>query len=721
MKKTFALFTVLALLFTLLIPVSGFAQEDKELEKAIHTTKSLLNIADGYDDFNYNMNKRKDKTIYNLSWSDSKNKLGSVNVTIDSDGRITNYYCYKPYEGDRNMSRIPSVSKSDALKTANEFIKKVNPSIWGSLEYKENSAPMNIHDTNYDFYYVRMENKVQFPQNNVSVSVDCRTGIVQSFHCNWMYDLTFPSTSGVISLERAQQIFAEKLGLKLVYKMSYDGSSQTPYLAYSSVYRNKSIDAKTGEIINQNNYYYGAMEKAAGTYMDFNNEAKRDAKALTPQEKSAVDNAANLISEKKAEEIARKTLGFDSSFKLESINLYNNSRDNSEYIWSMHFNKEEKKAEMSVYHNASISIDAKTGDVLNFYRNIPYDPNTTVKYDKDQSLSIAQNYIKSMQPEKYGLVEYTTWGEPEIRPMAGAELPRQYYFSFTRKAGNAYFIDNGFNVTVDTTSGAVISYGLNWYKGDLPSQEKALSLDEAHKILFENVGIQLQYITDYSSKLDSRKIMPPPDGEIKPDIKLVYLLSQEKPANIDAISGKLLDYSGKLYEERTITQYTDISGNYAENQIKILAQYGISLPGSEFKSNQAITQREFLYLLVKSMDPYVSYKPTGDSKDDEALYNHLINAGIIKEAEKSPSSNVTKQDAVMFIIRALKYDRVADIKGIYTLPFKDAKSIRKDLYGYVAIAYGLNIIKDESGRFNPSTSMTRAASAAAIYNLLNIN
>jgi hypothetical protein len=130
-----------------------------------------------------------------------------------------------------------------------------------------------------------------------------------------------------------------------------------------------------------------------------------------------------------------------------------------------------------------------------------------------------------------------------------------------------------------------------------------------------------------------------------------------------------------------------------ENEIKILAQYGIALQGTEFKPGINITQRDFLYLLAKSINPYMEYDV--DANSDESLYNYLINSKIVKENEKAPAATVTKQDAVKFIIRSLKYDHIADIKGIYTLSFKDKDKIIRLCNEYIEKCNSLNIKDDD--------------------------
>jgi len=96
----------------------------------------------------------------------------------------------------------------------------------------------------------------------------------------------------------------------------------------------------------------------------------------------------------------------------------------------------------------------------------------------------------------------------------------------------------------------------------------------------------------------------------------------------------------------------------------------------------------------------------------------LINQGIVKEDEKAPDAIVTKEEAVKYIIRALNFSKVANIKDIYTVPFKDGDMIDPELKGHVAIAYGLKIVSGSNGYFNPSANITREQAAILVFNFL---
>lgn len=718
MKRSIAFILVMVMAATLVLPGQALAAYDKELTGAINTAKSLFDISDAYDNFSYTISQQNDKTTFDLNWNDRKGKLGSISVTIDTTGRVINYYAYKPFTY-RDQKRLPAISNSDARIIADKFVQKINPGIWNSLKLWPNNNVRSIADRNYEFRYIRTEHGINFPENNVFVTVNGRTGEVESFRTNWYDDLVFPDPSGAISLENAQQQFKDKLGLKLLYQLSFFDQDPKPYLVYANVYSNCFIDAKTGEIVRNNNSW-GYFEDYRKTMLAKEEISYSGAgnKALTPQELEAVQSAANIIDQNKAEETARKTMNIDSSYKLSWVSLYTDWRNKDGYLWNMDFQREEKVGGNTQYYGIGVSMDAKDGSIISFYRSIPYDPDAQVKYNESQSLQIAEDFIKSLQPEKFREVERTAWTQPPVKPMVSSDQPRQLNFTYTRLVNGAYFRDNGFNITVDNATGTVTNYNFSWYNKPLPATEKIISLDQAYQILDESIGMQMQYV---SENPDGEGKYIPLQGNTKPTIKLVYGIRPEKPSNIDAFAGSLLDNNGKPFMTDSAIEYTDIKDSYAERQIKVLTENGIALPGKQLNPTQSITQRDFLFLLHKTVNPYFEIKLTGESKDDETLYNALTEAGILKDGEKAPNSVITRQDAAKFLVRALNYDKVAAIsKGIYTLPFKDASQIKPALVGYIAIAYGLNIIQGDQGKFNPNGNLTRADAFILLYNYLNV-
>jgi len=688
---------------TIIFPVTGYADYDKGLQEAITKAKELFSITEEYDKFDYHVNSYNGKTEFNLYWRDSNDKLGSINVSIDSLGNVRNYNTYKPY-GKEYRPKLAKVSKGDAKEKAVAFIEKINPDVVNNIRYVASNNPLNVNSNSYEFKFIREENDVLFSSNTVVVSVDNMTGEVTNYYSSWDYNLIFPSTEGVLSLEDAKEIFKNDIGLELVYKFSYDENIK-PYIVYTTL-NNSFIDAKSGEII-RNDYriYYGndyATKETADS-------AKVN---LSPEELKAIENMSDILSENEAKDIAKKFLSIDDSYTLRYSSLNSDWRNKGEYTWNFDFIKEEEEKQ----GNISISIDAKNSEIMRFNKYNAYEKTEAVVYDKDGALDIAKKYISSVQPDKYKSVEYASWNENQIvEPLDDKNKPRNYTFKFVRVNDGGYVLEDGFNITVDTVTGEIVAYNFSWFKGELPSTDSIIPLEKAYDVLFKEIGLKLEYISNRPSYYYENT----EDKDI--ELKLVYGVNNDIPLNIDPFSGKILDHSGEEYKENVIEEYSDIDNSYAKSQIEVLAQYGISLPGDKFNPKENITQREFLYLISKVGNYYYNQKYSESEEFDKLLYRTLMNEGIIKESEISPDSFVSRENAVKFVIRSLKYDKVAGIERIFLVNFKDVDEISEGLKGYIAIAQGLNIINGSNGYFYPNNNLTKEQGALVIYNLLNSN
>lgn len=102
------------------------------------------------------------------------------------------------------------------------------------------------------------------------------------------------------------------------------------------------------------------------------------------------------------------------------------------------------------------------------------------------------------------------------------------------------------------------------------------------------------------------------------------------------------------------------------------------------------------------------------------MYNYLAENGIVKDSEKSVNARVTREDAVKFVIRSLKYDKVADLKDMFNCSFADKSSITPELIGYAVIAGNLKLIDYGNINFEPKSEMTRAETAVLIYKYLQL-
>ena len=695
MKRRISFLLALTMFLTI-IPFNSFAANyDKQLKEAIVRSKELFNIGDEYDEFRQEISTRDGKVVFYLNWSDSKGKLGSVNVTITEDGTVTSFSKWEPRYEDRKP-QLPKISKEEGLEKAQNFIKKVSPKFANNIKYVDIQEPLSINSDGYGYNFIRTENGIPYYNNQIDIYIDNSTGEIREYYTNWDMDIVFPDEKDIISLDKAEELYKEKIGLDLIYKTSYIDRKPNTYLVYGP-FVNLGINAKNGEVVPLYNYY-SYSEKAA----DMGGMGGAPEEELSPDEQKAVEGISGLISKEEAEKVTRNILGLDSEYKLRDANLFSNWRNPNEYYWDMEFTKEIKKEIGSETYFTNISINAKTKELFYFYRDDPINPDEKPKYTEEKALEIAEEYIKKASPDKYDLVELDK--NPKGMEPAPKDVPQRIYnFQFNRKIDNAYVEDEDISIMIDGVNGKVRQYRINWSNKEFPSKDNVIPVEKAYDTLFGDIGMELKYI--YSNRFETIK-------KEKKEAILVYGLKSDKPANIDANTGIILNHRGEPYKVRTAISYKDIEKSYAKDKIKILAQYDIAFPGEEFKPQEKITQRDFLYLLAKPSYSYI------DVDNPDNLYNHLINVGIIKENEKSPQKIVTKEEGIKYIIRALKYDKIADLTEIYKDVFKDTKDIDPKLKGYVSIAYGLKIVEGSNGNLNPKAELKREDAANMIYNYL---
>jgi hypothetical protein len=645
-------------------------------------------------------------------------------VRIDEDGTLLLYDRYKPeyYQGEQK--RFPKVSEEEAKIIAEEFIKKVNPSVMACIRYSEDNQPSLAHYVYY-FTYARLVNDIPYYNNTVNVSINRDTGDVIYYYYNWTDELEFPDTSNVISIEEAEKAYGEKMGLKLIYQSSRVKDELKIFPIYVPKYDNYAfgIDAVTGEKIEIGRYYQPyynrgvskdemALKQAAGGMGG--GEVR-----LSPEEEKEVQEISNLISLEEAEKIARDSseIGLDNeNLSLENYNLSRDWANKDEIIWSLNFRNKPSTDSKEVYRYASVSINAKTGEIKSFYTSTPYNEGDKAKDDQDAAKAAVENFLKNFKPDKFELVDLDEEQRDRIIILEDSELPRTYWFHFSRKVNGIPFPGNGFSITYDAVNQKVMDFYMEWYDVKFPSVAGAISIEKANEELFEKVGLELQYKEVYPK--DTKEI---DYANVKPEMKLVYVVKSGKPLNLDAYTGNIVNYDGTPYKEYKIAEYTDIAGHYAEKQINMLAEYGISLEGTEFKPNQQIKQKEFFTLIVKTMNQYYAPILRDNSTEEELkkMYDYLIREKIITADEKNPEAVVKREDSIKYIIRSLKYNEVAEIKGIYNCPFKDVDEIDPDLIGYITIASGLKIVNGYNGNINPKGEMTRAEAAVMIFNYLS--
>ncbi len=719
MKRKIALIMTMIFVLTMALPLQGYAADmDKGLENAIKTVKTKFLIPDDYK-FTSSISTSGTKTVYHMTWrSQDTIRPTNINAAVDEDGVILDYYRYSA-DDYKQTKKLPTLSRAEAKAKADEYIEHIAPGLLKEIKYQDDYQD-NIMDSSYYLGYYRIVNEVPYYNNRVSISINRDTGELQNYSRNWTDDIEFPSANGAISADEAEKAYSENMGLRLIYSYVNKDDALKAFPLYTVVYDNNdfAIDAVTGERIRLSSRLYAAGTAANDAGAMLQKEAVRMAAGetvrLNPEELKAVQEAAELVGLEEVEKIARDAefIGLSDDYELQSYYLNTSWPDNKEYIWSLSFTKPaENERDSDEY--VSVSINAKSKVIMSFYRRTSNAGEKQPLYDIAKAKADADAFLAKYYPQYYKQLEYNSINEEYLTDKT---VPNNSYnIVYTRLVDGVPFPDNGVGINYDNLNGTISSFSLNWFNIDFPSVDNVISLTDAYDSMFEKISLGLEY------KYESKGIVPLM-SENQQEIdkaKLVYLFTPGKPLFIDANTGNIVYRSGEEYVETKKVSYTDIAGHIAEKQISVLADFGIYLDGNEFRPDDEITQMDFLTLLSKTLNYYGPIITESSTRQDiDELYAYLIREGIVTEAEKSPDSAVSREDAVKYIIRAMKYDKVADIKGIFSISFRDADSISEVLYGYVAIASGLGIVKGDGVNFHPKDSITRGESAIMIYNYL---
>lgn len=687
MKKFLSL--VLAVLLCAASVVPAFADgKTEKINEMLSVLKQRIGSTDEYDKFSSNVNTYGGETKYEFLWSktDGDNR-SSMNITMNSDGVVTSYYTYGGGNGRDGKASINRPDVSEALDAAISGFKKLNPDISENVKITSDGEYRSLTGDDFGFVLQRTQNGIPVADDDGWISVSADAKRVVSFSLNYTTGLKFEDSSKLISKEDAQNSFNEKFPMKLRYTTEYKDDKKSATLIYSpdSEY-NQYISATSGEVITREyrRHYFGGGDMKASESMAARDMADN---GFSEAEIKNLDTIKGLIGLDKAEKIilSNRVINANSAYKLTDYSLCRDWYDEEKYTYRLEF--ERTSGDEDYWLDAE--VDAKSGDILSFYIS-ENRGNEKAKFNVKQGYEKAYAALEVLAPSHFG--------ENMDYLLDGDDKDSSGNYVFFRYVNGIEFADNSVRISVDMASGRILSYRISCDDIEFPSADGVISAEDAGKRLFEQVGYDVWYIPIYEDD--------------KPAKALAVYDTDSYDLTLDAFSGEL-KYKG---ESEKVGEYTDIENHYAKDAIEALAKFGIGFADSEFKPDINITQADFVTLLNAAFNDYgpiVIYK--GISYND--IYDDAIADGIVKEDEYSPDADVTRDLAAKMMVRALGFEEVATLDGIYVPIFADVSA---DSVGFTSILGAMGVIKgDENGNFNPNGMVTRADAAIMLYNYLS--
>lgn len=670
----------------------------------------------------------KPSYVWEIRWY-MYNSDGGIDIDVSIDattGKITGVRNYE-YKNGNNGNLIPTITQEEARDIAENFIKKINPEEFRQVKYIDNQVPYyyDYRNPNYNFTYRRVINGVEFEGNMISIEVNGITKKVTSYYIRWD-DIQFPSAEKVIDSKTAEEIFRKTIKMNLTYipyrdRYDYTEIPKGIKLVYSPDYSNGyMINAMTGDL------------------MDWSNNPASDNKIrdLTPEEREifykkakTVEKLPKEIDKDRADEVIKSTIKdlYGDDYEIEGLS-YQENRDyfwsRNRKLWSAQFYKKD-----SPNDRGQISIDASTEQLISinlysFYEE-QKDQNFEAKLTWDDAYNKAIDIIAKYFPDKVKNIATEQINIKDKYIVNGKEYPQRYmYFNFPRLIDGIYYRNNNIGINLDAKSGRVGEIRIVWDDTvAFPKAQGIISRDDAMEAFFKINKPKLFY-----AMINKSQDYTNPDMEIKLCYRLEADPQYYSAGNIDAFTGRIVNYDGQEISKIDNTFKDKIKGSPYEKELKILASQGI-IDTKDFDPNREITKMDLVKMLVNARGyrPYAvnqsqDLKFTNIKKDDEN-YKYLQLAVMYKIIEDNggefrDKDKVTREQLAEAMVKLVQYDKLAGAKGIFTLPYTDAKLVSSDKVGYVAIAKGLGIMDGNNGKFRPKDNAKMVELAAAVYHAM---
>ena len=677
MRKFMSVILVAALLAVSAVPVFGSSPEGgAALERAIQRARAVIDIPREASIFEHSSweDPANGGRTWSLNWRDQNFDL-SYSVTINDEGTILNFFANQR----REDGGLGTMSRQQGQRVAEEFLSKVAPSEIDDIRLRD------FHSSEWRFTYIFGAYMNGFPVSDMmfSIDVDQVTERVSSYFgpSNFNRDMAFPVPEEKISAAEAKEAFIESGSLSIEYRSFFDFHDQQ-MIIFPALIINTSqfVDAESGEIVSGTNMHW-ASARGFGGAQDGMGVAESE---LTPGERDAVDNVAGMITREQAVRYATSRVpSLSASSTLTHAHLSARFDDRAIFDWHLQF------------EDYAATINAVTGELVSFFnfggqqRNRP---STTVSIETAERT--ARQFINSVAADRFNQTVFDeNRSTSRIQPLPAIEN-FSYTFTFIRTVNGVNFPHNFISIAVDSSSGRITHYHLNWHDGlQFPAITGGISMEEAFDIYAADSGFGLLY-TRISDD----------------NMKLVYGFMSSPIFSLDPATGAKIGHDGQPFRPLvSVLSYDDIEGRWYEETVRILLDNGFFLPGSSFNGSAEITQEEFLRYLYAPMQSFFS---------QDEFYNMLVQNRMITREEIAPDSILARQDAAKFAIRYLGLEKAAQDDSIFINHFND--TIAEGYLGYTALVRALGIMQgDTRGNFNGAFNMTRAQSAVVILNLLN--
>lgn len=674
-------------------------------DQAVQIAKSSFTIPEKYTQLNTNFNDYNNRPVYSLNWNSPEPPGGSFHVEVDANsGEIVSMGNWDQLS--KPSFKIPKITAAEAEKEALNLVAKLAGKYMPELTLVKDAGQVitinNYQPFMYNFHWIRTVNGVPFPENGINISVSGDKGQVTNYTFNWTKDLVFPDSANVISQETAEKTFTNTPMLELQYYLTpvakpNDPNPQRvlPVYNLSNQYLGGSIDAVSGKPI--------SPDSSAGIYkgMDYTSgSAKNIAQPNLSAPAAEAKSDTPQISRDQAAEIVKKFVDIPKDLTLLNSSLNPDWQNPNTQVWQLDWRVQSFAPGENRYVNAR--VNASTGDLIGLSAPSISAQNPSEPISREEAQKIAEEFLNRVQAQHFK--------ETKLQPALpyNVKMPGNLQsFNYVRQVNGIPVFNNAMHIMIDTVGKSVIQYDMNWSNLEFPSLDNLITPSKATELYLKERPLTLGYTLLYRQTE-------------KQEVRLAYqpqtIYAPSTAQMIDAKTGEALDWLGKPKSQWVKAHYfNDIQGNFAEKEISLMGMTGaFGEYGDKFNPDERVTVLEFLRAMAMA---------EGNGRDrvlsDDEVLKLAKERGWTKDDTYIPRE-LNREYLSKIVVRLMGMEPATHAKGIFAVPFADANQISADALGYVALTWGLGILKTDGSVFIPQKAVTRAEAAYALVHAYGI-
>ena len=668
---SFSMAALMALSSSVCVYAEG--RDEAELRTMLSRVKSRIEIPVELEEFDYRVSTYAPKEEYTFTWRtpDDAEAYKAISCTICSTV-ITNYSYtdadYYSYTG-RDLS-LAELSADELYSKAVKAVKKLNPTVAGSIEIDKDSLSVALSGNRATFQLVRTKNDIPVDNDGGRIVLDKDTGELISFNISWHPNASFRSPEKILSEAKAKDAYADMIAIYPEYEIYFDSDNK----AYTSriVYRQADygeINAFTGKKSNfVTDGYFGdndittddAVEEEAGAADKDMGFTEAELKELNKDLPYASE--ADIIKLMKSDEY----MSYNDGMVLDYSRLYKTEyNDNETYVYTANFSAEQTNEKVFYeeydeeviwedsyfYESVSISVNAETGELIRYsYYNSDMDRSDS--YDEAKMTALADDIAEKYAGDRFDEYTFDTGSVDKYTDKQGKTTYYGSWYSWDREVNDLNvrgdYISIGFNAY-----GVLTEYNINYSDVEFQSPDNILSEDEIMDIFWQDNELDLYYLARVHEKITKTVLVYGTYGTVYRDAftgEPVYNWGYDIDSNIDAITDKAL-----------------------REKAEILEMHGLAVTNGMKKATDSVKADAYADILnyICAMGLY-------------GQYDMLPLSGGKYDAE----AEMTVGDAMVMLTAAECGTAVPSLAGIFKSPYTDVQENDKNI-GYYAIAHAL--------------------------------